>query len=158
MYRQSTARTNCRHRGRKSALRTKAPSAALVFVAVAGVIWCGAAPTPEAPPSRAATENLLRQATDQVFARTTLRASGLPGIKITVQEMDVAPGADAPLPALGGPALLDPYQGRGSVVVGGKSESVDGTAVLVLPANEMIVVKNPNSRPLGFRLFVFSGE
>ena len=88
--------------------------------------------------------------------RMLFSAAGPANTVITIQDVLVRPSTTAQLGALAGPAMLEPYFGEGTLIVGKNHYNLGATKTLVVPGSQPVSVVNPNTFPLNFRLYVFS--
>jgi hypothetical protein len=91
-----------------------------------------------------------------VFSRTLFSAPGLQATTVTVREVVVGPRRTQQMAALPGPALLELFEGHGTIAIGNASPQPIDNDFQVISAGQPFAINNPNGRPVGIRLYVFA--
>lgn len=91
-----------------------------------------------------------------IFSRTLFSAPGPQAINVIVREVLVGPRRTQKMAPLSGPALVELIEGHGTIAIGnGPPQPIDND-FQVISADQVFVINNPNSRPIGIRLYVFA--
>jgi hypothetical protein len=91
-----------------------------------------------------------------IFSRTLFSAPGPQAITMTVREVLVGSRRIQRMTPLSGPALVELFEGHGTIAIGnGPPQPIDND-FQVISADQVFVINNPNSRPIGIRLYVFA--
>jgi hypothetical protein len=114
------------------------------------------APILSRPPSASPPIHQFEPDEHSVLSRTLLSAPGPGDITVKVSEVLVGPRRSQNMPALAGPALLELFEGHGTIAIGNASPQPIDNDLQVISAGRLFVINNPNSRPIGIRLYVFA--
>lgn len=127
-----------------------------ISVAATGQTASPTIPVASHPPS--VTPSIHRFEPDEqgVLSRTLFSAPGPQAITVTVREVLVGPRRTQKMAALSGPALVELFEGHGTIAIGNRPPQPIDNDFQVISADQIFVINNPNSRPIGIRLYVFA--
>ena len=113
-------------------------------------------PVTSPPPSVSRPIHQFEPDEHGVLSRTLFSALGPGNITVKVSEFLVGPRRTQQMAALPGPALLELFEGQGTIAIGNASAQPIDNDFQVISGGQPFIIDNPNGKPVGIRLYVFA--
>jgi len=134
------------------------PEVLLLVAGAASSPAMGQASSPEVSrsPSVKTPVQLFELDEHGVLSRTLFHSADAGSISVTIREIVVGPRRTQQMSALSGPALLELFEGHGTIAIDSSREQAIENEFQTVPADLPFVISNPSNRPVGIRLYVFA--